>query len=260
MTNTNAVQQTFRLQLAPMAKAPTPAALNGATGAANDDVTLLAEYIAALQNKLKGVDEKIEVPKNTLLGQWLTLYHAQLERPVVQEWMRQQHIDPATVSIVASTGVLHATVDGVARRFTLSDTPGWKAIAEPILAAARVITPTPDTPLHLSSENGVLKVPLAVVGDFYGQPRMDGDEVQVEREIQILIATKRLRPISAGDPLRPAATRVGGATYQVPVEVRPSRRNALAMRWLVDFARKRGEKSMALRLAGEHALHHRAAG
>ena len=37
----------------------------------------------------------------------------------------------------------------------------------------------------------------------------------------------------------------------VPVEVRPSRRNALAMRWLVDAARKRGEKSMALRLAGE---------
>jgi small subunit ribosomal protein S7 len=45
--------------------------------------------------------------------------------------------------------------------------------------------------------------------------------------------------------------RVGGATYQVPVEVRPSRRQALAMRWLVDFARKRGEKSMAARLAGE---------
>ncbi len=45
--------------------------------------------------------------------------------------------------------------------------------------------------------------------------------------------------------------RVGGATYQVPVEVRLSRRSALAMRWLVDAARKRGEKSMALRLAGE---------
>ena len=45
--------------------------------------------------------------------------------------------------------------------------------------------------------------------------------------------------------------RVGGATYQVPVEVRPSRRAALAMRWLVDSARNRGEKSMALRLAGE---------
>ncbi len=45
--------------------------------------------------------------------------------------------------------------------------------------------------------------------------------------------------------------RVGGATYQVPVEVRPSRRMALAMRWLVDASRKRGEKSMDLRLAGE---------
>ncbi|MDP6967482.1 MAG: 30S ribosomal protein S7 [Gammaproteobacteria bacterium] len=45
--------------------------------------------------------------------------------------------------------------------------------------------------------------------------------------------------------------RVGGATYQVPVEVRPARRSALAMRWLVDYSRKRGEKSMALRLAGE---------
>lgn len=45
--------------------------------------------------------------------------------------------------------------------------------------------------------------------------------------------------------------RVGGATYQVPVEVRPSRRTALAMRWLVEYARKRGEKSMVQRLAGE---------
>ena len=45
--------------------------------------------------------------------------------------------------------------------------------------------------------------------------------------------------------------RVGGATYQVPVEVRPLRRSALAMRWLVDAARKRGEKSMDRRLAAE---------
>lgn len=45
--------------------------------------------------------------------------------------------------------------------------------------------------------------------------------------------------------------RVGGSTYQVPVEVRPSRRIALSMRWLVDHARKRGEKSMRQRLAGE---------
>ncbi|HBW84303.1 MAG TPA: 30S ribosomal protein S7 [Gammaproteobacteria bacterium] len=45
--------------------------------------------------------------------------------------------------------------------------------------------------------------------------------------------------------------RVGGATYQVPVEVRAERRNALAMRWLVEHSRARGEKSMVLRLAGE---------
>jgi small subunit ribosomal protein S7 len=45
--------------------------------------------------------------------------------------------------------------------------------------------------------------------------------------------------------------RVGGATYQVPVEVRPERRVALAMRWLVLYARDRGEKTMRERLAGE---------
>jgi small subunit ribosomal protein S7 len=45
--------------------------------------------------------------------------------------------------------------------------------------------------------------------------------------------------------------RVGGATYQIPVEVRADRRTTLAMRWIVDAARKRGEKSMDRRLAGE---------
>ena len=45
--------------------------------------------------------------------------------------------------------------------------------------------------------------------------------------------------------------RVGGATYQVPVEVRPSRRQALAMRWVIDAARKRGENTMPRKLAAE---------
>jgi small subunit ribosomal protein S7 len=45
--------------------------------------------------------------------------------------------------------------------------------------------------------------------------------------------------------------RVGGATYQVPVEVRPERRTALAMRWLIDYTRARGEKTMSDRLANE---------
>jgi small subunit ribosomal protein S7 len=45
--------------------------------------------------------------------------------------------------------------------------------------------------------------------------------------------------------------RVGGATYQVPTEVRPERRTALAMRWIKTYSRARGEKSMAAKLAGE---------
>lgn len=78
-------------------------------------------------------------------------------------------------------------------------------------------------------------------------------------------ALDRLGEKSGGEPLdkvRQALTnigplvevksrRVGGANYQVPTEVRPARQQALAMRWLIDAARKRGEKSMALRLAGE---------
>lgn len=62
---------------------------------------------------------------------------------------------------------------------------------------------------------------------------------------------------AALDNIRPTvevkSRRVGGSTYQVPVEVRPVRRNALGMRWMVEAARKRGEKSMALRLAAEMA-------
>jgi small subunit ribosomal protein S7 len=60
---------------------------------------------------------------------------------------------------------------------------------------------------------------------------------------------------SALENVRPVvevkSRRVGGATYQVPVEVRPARRTALAMRWITEAARKRGEKSMAARLAAE---------
>jgi len=57
------------------------------------------------------------------------------------------------------------------------------------------------------------------------------------------------------DNVKPAvevkSRRVGGATYQVPVEVRPQRRQTLAMRWVIDAAKGRGEKSMAHRLANE---------
>ena len=56
---------------------------------------------------------------------------------------------------------------------------------------------------------------------------------------------------NATPALEVRSRRVGGATYQVPVEVRPVRRQTLAMRWIIDAARKRSEKSMAHRLAHE---------
>ncbi|MDD2212188.1 MAG: 30S ribosomal protein S7 [Clostridia bacterium] len=59
-------------------------------------------------------------------------------------------------------------------------------------------------------------------------------------------ALKNIMPV-----LEVKARRVGGANYQVPVEVRPDRKEALGIRWLVTFARKRGEKTMEQRLAAE---------
>ncbi len=59
-------------------------------------------------------------------------------------------------------------------------------------------------------------------------------------------AMKNITPI-----VEVRARRVGGANYQVPVEVRANRRQTLAIRWLVNYSRKRGEKTMAERLAGE---------
>jgi small subunit ribosomal protein S7 len=59
-------------------------------------------------------------------------------------------------------------------------------------------------------------------------------------------AIDNVRPV-----LEVASRRVGGATYQIPVEVRPDRRMALAMRWITGYARNRAEKTMAERLANE---------
>ncbi len=92
---------------------------------------------------------------------------------------------------------------------------------------------------------------------------MDGKKSTAERIVygaldQVAAKTKE-DPVEvfsrALENVRPVvevkSRRVGGATYQVPVEVRPQRRTALAMRWLVEAARKRGEKSMGIRLANE---------
>lgn len=102
-----------------------------------------------------------------------------------------------------------------------------------------------------------------VLAKFMNHVMVDGKKSIAEKIVYgalDVIAEK-----SGGDPLEAFETaleniaplvevksrRVGGATYQVPVEVRPERRNALAMRWLVEHSRNRGEKSMPLRLAGE---------
>jgi len=71
--------------------------------------------------------------------------------------------------------------------------------------------------------------------------RTGKDPVEVFEE-----AMKNIMPL-----VEVRARRVGGATYQVPVEVRADRRTSVGLRWLIDFARKRGEHTMKERLAGE---------
>ncbi len=76
------------------------------------------------------------------------------------------------------------------------------------------------------------------------------DEIQGRGHAEPLeVIEKALDNVSPAVEVK--SRRVGGATYQVPVEVRPKRRQTLAMRWVIDAARKRGEPSMPRRLAGE---------
>lgn len=82
---------------------------------------------------------------------------------------------------------------------------------------------------------------------FYGA--LDELKTKVQEEEPITVFKKALENTKPQIEVR--SRRVGGATYQVPVDVRPSRRLALAMRWLIEYARERGEKDMAKRLAGE---------
>jgi small subunit ribosomal protein S7 len=102
-----------------------------------------------------------------------------------------------------------------------------------------------------------------LLAKFINMLMEDGKKSVAERIIYGALAQmsnkKGVEPLGlldqAMDNVRPVvevkSRRVGGATYQVPVEVRPARRSSLAMRWLIDAAGKRSEKSMALRLAGE---------
>jgi small subunit ribosomal protein S7 len=104
-----------------------------------------------------------------------------------------------------------------------------------------------------------------IITKFINVVMLDGKKSIAEKIVYGALATAAEKsgkaPLevfeTALDNVRPTvevkSRRVGGSTYQVPVEVRPVRRNTLAMRWLVEAARKRGEKDMAKRLAGELA-------
>ena len=83
------------------------------------------------------------------------------------------------------------------------------------------------------------KIVYKAIDEITSKKGTDGLDVFME-------ALDKVKP-----PVEVKSRRVGGATYQVPVEVRPVRQAALAMRWIVDSARKRGEKSMVNKLAGE---------
>ncbi len=82
---------------------------------------------------------------------------------------------------------------------------------------------------------------------FYGA--LEEIKVKVQGEEPINVLKKAIENVKPSIEVR--SRRVGGATYQVPVDVRPSRRLALAMRWLVEYSRDRGEKDFAKKLAGE---------
>lgn len=82
---------------------------------------------------------------------------------------------------------------------------------------------------------------------FYGA--LDELKTKVAAEEPLAVFKKALENCKPSLEVR--SRRVGGATYQVPVDVRPTRRLALAMKWLVTYSRDRGEKTMAARLAGE---------
>ena len=118
------------------------------------------------------------------------------------------------------------------------------------VVAKRVILPDPKYGnetlakfINVVMKSGKKSVAESIVYGALDEISRRGKEDVIEAFTQAL---DNVRPM-----VEVKSRRVGGATYQIPVEVSPARRMALAMRWLVDAARKRGEKSMGRCLAGE---------
>lgn len=118
-----------------------------------------------------------------------------------------------------------------------------KAVRRPVLPDARYDSQTVSKFISCMMREGKKSVAERI---FYSamdlvESRTNQPGVNVFKQ-----ALSNLKPV-----VEVKSRRVGGATYQVPVEVRPERRTALAMRWLITYARERSEKSMAEKLAAE---------
>ena len=118
-----------------------------------------------------------------------------------------------------------------------------KSVKRPVLADARYDSQTVSKFINSLMYQGKKSTAERI---FYGA--MDVVEAKAQQPgVQVFKqALTNLKPV-----VEVKSRRVGGATYQVPVEVRPDRRTALAMRWLISYSRERNEKSMAEKLAAE---------
>jgi small subunit ribosomal protein S7 len=118
--------------------------------------------------------------------------------------------------------------------------PRRELVADPIHKSVLVTQITNKVMLH-----GKRTVAEKIVYDAMEiiQSRLEGDELAIDT---VKRAIENVKP-----PLEVRSRRVGGATYQVPVEVRPRRATTLGIRWVVDYARARREKTMAECLANE---------
>ena len=118
-----------------------------------------------------------------------------------------------------------------------------KAIKRPVLADARYDSQTVSKFINCMMYEGKKSTAERI---FYGAMDLVESRTSQPGVTVFKQALANLKPV-----VEVKSRRVGGATYQVPVEVRTERRNALAMRWLISYSRSRGEKSMPEKLAGE---------
>ena len=100
--------------------------------------------------------------------------------------------------------------------------------------------------INMLMKSGKKSVAESIVYDALGMIAERTSQPEAQAVEMLETALDNIKPM-----VEVKSRRVGGATYQVPIEVRPSRRRTLAMRWAIDAARKRNEKTMSQRLAGE---------